>query len=71
MSAGSQGMENPNFKSRVTSLVSFLLLNRIATMGWLRLLWLYLTAVITVVSGQPIGEHPDWPRWCGKVYQPG
>ncbi|EAQ90539.1 hypothetical protein CHGG_02474 [Chaetomium globosum CBS 148.51] len=36
-----------------------------------RLWWLCLTAVIAIVSGQQTGEHPDWPRWCGKVYQPG
>jgi len=19
---------------------------------------------------QEMGNHPEWPRWCGKVYQP-
>ncbi|KAK1833306.1 hypothetical protein QBC39DRAFT_401719 [Podospora conica] len=27
-----------------------------------------VTAVL--IRGQAIGNHPEWPRWCGKVYQP-
>ncbi|KIH92810.1 hypothetical protein SPBR_02505 [Sporothrix brasiliensis 5110] len=29
-----------------------------------------LTAASTV-AGQQTGNHPDWPRWCGKVYESG
>ncbi|KAK3392022.1 hypothetical protein B0T20DRAFT_362325 [Sordaria brevicollis] len=31
--------------------------------------WLLLGA-ITSVAAQETGNHPDWPRWCGKVYKP-
>ncbi|EGO60358.1 hypothetical protein NEUTE1DRAFT_75342 [Neurospora tetrasperma FGSC 2508] len=31
--------------------------------------WLLLGA-ITSVASQDTGNHPDWPRWCGKVYKP-
>ncbi|KAK4251038.1 hypothetical protein C7999DRAFT_37928 [Corynascus novoguineensis] len=30
----------------------------------------FLTAAIAPAHAQQTGEHPDWPRWCGKVYQP-
>ncbi|KAK5662966.1 hypothetical protein OQA88_6378 [Cercophora sp. LCS_1] len=32
--------------------------------------WLAVVAV-TAVSGQQTGNHADWPRWCGKVYEAG
>ncbi|KAK3500114.1 uncharacterized protein B0T23DRAFT_330894 [Neurospora hispaniola] len=31
--------------------------------------WLLLGA-ITSVASQDTGNHPDWPRWCGKAYKP-
>ncbi|KAK3351774.1 hypothetical protein B0H65DRAFT_421521 [Neurospora tetraspora] len=31
--------------------------------------WL-LFGIITSVASQDTGNHPDWPRWCGKVYKP-
>ncbi|KAI1856618.1 hypothetical protein JX265_011577 [Neoarthrinium moseri] len=29
------------------------------------------TLAIVLGSAQETGEHTDWPRWCGKVYQSG
>ncbi|KAJ3494149.1 hypothetical protein NLG97_g4264 [Lecanicillium saksenae] len=29
-----------------------------------------LTLLLSVVTAQETGNHPDWPRWCGKVYKP-
>ncbi|CAK7224689.1 hypothetical protein SBRCBS47491_005635 [Sporothrix bragantina] len=26
---------------------------------------------VWTVVGQQTGNHPDWPRWCGKVYESG
>ncbi|KAK2603495.1 hypothetical protein QQS21_004355 [Conoideocrella luteorostrata] len=25
---------------------------------------------VSVVAAQETGSHPEWPRWCGKAYQP-
>ncbi|KAK4122282.1 hypothetical protein N657DRAFT_657134 [Parathielavia appendiculata] len=36
---------------------------------WAWGLCLCLTAIITVTA-QQTGQHSDWPRWCGTVYQP-
>ncbi|KAK3308768.1 uncharacterized protein B0T15DRAFT_391864 [Chaetomium strumarium] len=33
--------------------------------------WIWLILIAAVVNGQQTGSHPDWPRWCGKPYQPG
>ncbi|KAJ4417821.1 hypothetical protein N0V85_001683 [Neurospora sp. IMI 360204] len=30
----------------------------------------FLFGIITSVASQDTGNHPDWPRWCGKVYKP-
>ncbi|KAK3327262.1 hypothetical protein B0T19DRAFT_157763 [Cercophora scortea] len=30
-----------------------------------------LLLAVAGVNCQETGNHPDWPRWCGKVYQPG
>lgn len=30
----------------------------------------WLVAAVAV-NGQQTGNHPDWPRWCGKVYEVG
>ncbi|OAQ64634.1 glycoside hydrolase subgroup catalytic core protein [Pochonia chlamydosporia 170] len=29
-----------------------------------------LSALIGLVAAQETGNHPEWPRWCGKAYQP-
>ncbi|KAK3902920.1 hypothetical protein C8A05DRAFT_15083 [Staphylotrichum tortipilum] len=43
-----------------------------STMAWSQLGRLCLVAAaITAVTGQQTRFHPDWPRWCGKVYQAG
>ncbi|CAK7224597.1 hypothetical protein SCUCBS95973_005571 [Sporothrix curviconia] len=26
---------------------------------------------VSAAAGQQTGNHPDWPRWCGKVYESG
>ncbi|KAK1761012.1 hypothetical protein QBC47DRAFT_291364 [Echria macrotheca] len=31
----------------------------------------FFLGAAALVSGQQTGNHPDWPRWCGKVYEPG
>ncbi|KAK3299364.1 uncharacterized protein B0H64DRAFT_422840 [Chaetomium fimeti] len=36
-----------------------------------RLLPGHVSNLIIVVRSQQTGQHPDWPRWCGKVYQLG
>ncbi|KAL1841447.1 hypothetical protein VTJ49DRAFT_7062 [Mycothermus thermophilus] len=41
-------------------------------MAWARLWWWScLLAATRIVRGQQTGQHPDWPRWCGKVYEAG
>ncbi|QPG96809.1 hypothetical protein C2857_005306 [Epichloe festucae Fl1] len=29
-----------------------------------------LTLLISLAAAQETGNHPEWPRWCGKAYQP-
>ncbi|KAB5576030.1 hypothetical protein GE09DRAFT_1265510 [Coniochaeta sp. 2T2.1] len=37
----------------------------------MRLLGLCLLAAVSGVSAQQTGNHPEWDRWCGKVYKAG
>ncbi|KAJ4306443.1 hypothetical protein N0V88_001244 [Collariella sp. IMI 366227] len=39
--------------------------------SWLWQSCLMATIISVAVNCQQTGQHPDWPRWCGKVYQPG
>jgi hypothetical protein len=27
--------------------------------------------MLGLAGAQETGNHPDWPRWCGKVYKQG
>lgn len=29
-----------------------------------------LALLLAGVASQDTGNHPEWPRWCGKVYKP-
>ncbi|KAK4191712.1 hypothetical protein QBC35DRAFT_375487 [Podospora australis] len=33
--------------------------------------WAVAASIATAVHSQQTGNNPDWPRWCGKVYEAG